>query len=49
MKVLIYLNNIQEYKIMTEKQEQVTDIKHINMTDEIIAPILIFKNKYINI
>ena len=34
---------------MVGKQEWVIDIKCINMADEAITSILIFKNKYINI
>ena len=49
MKMLIYLDNIQKYKIMAGKQKWIIDIKYINAVDEVIAFILIFKNKYINI
>ena len=49
IKILIHLNNIQKYKVITGKQEWITDIKYINTTDKAIAPTLIFKNKYINI
>ena len=34
---------------MTGKQEQIIDIKYINVTGEAIAPTLIFKGEYINI
>ena len=34
---------------MTKKQEQIIDIKCINVTNEVIAPILIFKGEYMNI
>ena len=49
MKVLIYLDNIQKYKVVTEKQEWIIDIECINVIGEVIAFILIFKNEYINI
>ena len=49
MKVLIHLDNIQKYKVVTGKQEWITDIKCINMVDKAIAFILIFKNEYMNI
>ena len=49
MKILIHLNNIQKYKIVTKKQEQIINIKYINTADKVIAFILIFKNKYMNI
>ena len=48
IKMLIHLNNIQKYKVMAGKQKWITDIKYINVADKVIAPILIFKNKYIN-
>ena len=49
MKMLIHLNNIQKYKVVIGKQEWITDIECINIIDKVITPILIFKNKYINI
>ena len=49
IKVLIYLDNIQKYKVVAEKQEWIIDIEYINAADEAIAPTLIFKDKYINI
>ena len=48
MKMLMYFNNIQKYKVVAGKQEWITDIECINTTGEAIAPILIFKNKYMN-
>ena len=48
MKVLMHFDNIQKYKIITAKQKWVTNIKCINVTDEILTPFLIFKNKYMN-
>ena len=49
IKILIHLNNIQKYKIVTGKQEWIINIKYINVTDKAITSTLIFKNKYINI
>ena len=48
IKMLIHLNNIQKYKIVAGKQEQIIDIKYINTADKIIAFTLIFKDEYIN-
>jgi hypothetical protein len=44
MKVLIYLNSIQKYKVIGGKQEWVTAIKYINTVGEALAPLIIFKD-----
>ena len=49
MKMLIHLDNIQKYKIVAGKQEQVINIKCINAAGETIAFTLIFKDEYMNI
>ena len=33
---------------MAGKQEQIIDIKYINIIGKVIAPILIFKDEYMN-
>ena len=49
IKILMHLDNIQKYKVVTGKQEWIIDIEYINAAGEAIAPTLIFKNKYMNI
>ena len=48
MKMLIHLDNIQKYKIMTGKQEWIIDIECINTVDKVIVFTLIFKDEYMN-
>ena len=48
MKMLMHLDNIQKYKVVAGKQEQITDIECINMAGKAIALTLIFKGEYMN-
>ena len=48
IKVLIYLNGDQKYKVIRGKQEWVIVIKCINAAGEVLALLVIFKGQNVN-